>query len=114
HASRVYQINNREVVFECNFLCTKVFLARDREPCSGFDGSIVRHNHTQAPTDIAQYDDNPAIRASAMLRMHSISSKSPHFGVRSSLIQHIENTLPSRHLLLGFVLIYFVHTASKQ
>ena len=117
YSCTVYEVDNGESVFHCDFLCAEVFLGGDGEPSARFNGGIIGHNHTLFPAYISDTCNNAACWASALFRIHFIAGKGANFYPSAVFVAQIIDTFPAKHFaffaLLGCgfgatTLIYFL------
>src|SRR5690606_24842144 len=79
HTGTVYQINDRQLIFNRNFLGTKIFLGSHRKPCSCFYGGVVSYYYTLPSAHITNACNHSCRRAASCFSIHSFCCKCAYF-----------------------------------
>ena len=73
HPRTVDEVDDGESILEGNLLGSKVFLASDGKPSTGFDGGVVGHDQTWLTVNASKFNDDPPRRTAALVLVHPMS-----------------------------------------
>ncbi|MCY1531035.1 hypothetical protein D9M68_662460 [compost metagenome] len=98
----IYDVDHRQPVFHRDLLQAQVFLTRNREPGSGFNGIVIGNDHTLTATYITDTGYRTTGRTTTMLRVHLITGKNTQLQEVRVFISQVFDTLTRRHFAFGF------------
>ena len=90
NASRIHQIDRRDMVLDCHVLRADDFFGRHREKRSSFYCRVVGNDHHQPGVDAGQAGDDPGGGRASPLFIHAVSGIGAEFEKRSRVGKQLD------------------------